>query len=436
MADPFQGLPPELGADYQSALRKRAIMEALLQRSMQPVQAPQVKGRFEVPISPLQIAAQMFGAHSARRGLEGSDEEMRGIGQRYNTGLQGEFDKYRRTSQGTPEIAVPPDEAGGGPGQPAVPGNPRLAVEQALMSQYAPMQKFGQAAFQQMAPKTVGRSLIDPAAPPGSPPIAVDTAWQAEQQTALEERREVRRQRMQELELRLRSDRLNAEDKADLQRELAQLRIDAAREARGMAAALRQPPAPSIRDIIDPLDPSRLISVDTRVYNEGKYRAGDKSGVVGVAGKEPSAAARTATQKTGRETVESIVTELGTLFDQLARDRAIVDPDKGGVSNLSAAIQSSGVGQFTGNVFGTQSQSARNSINQRRLMLVNAIRQATGASARSLDSNVELKLNLQAATDPQIDVKANRAALKWLSENYGLGKADSGGKSGEWSVVK
>jgi hypothetical protein len=46
-----------------------------------------------------------------------------------------------------------------------------------------------------------------------------------------------------------------------------------------------------------------------------------------------------------------------------------------------------------------------------RPQLLMAIKNASGMTAKQLDSNADLKLWLQAATDPQLDVQANRAAL-------------------------
>ena len=123
---------------------------------------------------------------------------------------------------------------------------------------------------------------------------------------------------------------------------------------------------------------------------------------------------------TGRETVNSLIATLRDQYSQLHQGGGIADPKAGVMSNLAAGIGSSGVGQFAGRMVGTQNQSLRNQISQQRPLLLNAIKQATGMTAKQMDSNVELKMYLAAATDPTLDIRANLAALDKLDELYGL----------------
>jgi hypothetical protein len=150
-------------------------------------------------------------------------------------------------------------------------------------------------------------------------------------------------------------------------------------------------------------------------------------GVLGVAGKEPTAAKAAETRGTGKESVEGIVAELAGYYDDLDKANAITNPDEGVLSNAKAYASSSALGQTVGKVFGTKPQSARNKIEQLRPRLLSAVMQATGMSARQLDSNAELKLWLSASTDPKLDVAANREALTNISNLYGLGGAQGGG---------
>jgi hypothetical protein len=108
----------------------------------------------------------------------------------------------------------------------------------------------------------------------------------------------------------------------------------------------------------------------------------------------------------------------------------------GAVSNVLAAVGSSGPGQFLGNMVGTENQSARNSIAQTRPLLLNAIKQATGMSAKQMDSNAELKMYLAAATDPKLDIKANMAALDSLDRLYGLGLGPTKPNEAGGQIVK
>lgn len=176
-------------------------------------------------------------------------------------------------------------------------------------------------------------------------------------------------------------------------------------------------PAPSLRDIVDPKDPKRLITVDVRRYRAGGS-LGDP-GVIGVAGKEPAAAKEEETRGTGAQSVTDQVVNLRSLYNQLNRGGGIVNTDE--MINVGNAIQSSGLGQWTGRVFGTENQSIRNSIKQARPLLLQAIRKATGMTAKQMDSNVELQLYLSAATDPTLDYQANMMALDNLDRLYGIG---------------
>lgn len=127
------------------------------------------------------------------------------------------------------------------------------------------------------------------------------------------------------------------------------------------------------------------------------------------------------TVDSGRESVNSMIATLRDQYTQLLQGGGITDPDAGPVDNIKAGISSSGLGQFVGRAVGTRNQSARNQIAQQRPLLLNAIKQATGMSAKQMDSNAELKLYLSAATDPTLDIRANMAALDKLDELYGLG---------------
>ena len=125
----------------------------------------------------------------------------------------------------------------------------------------------------------------------------------------------------------------------------------------------------------------------------------------------------------GRGTVDSMVTSLLDYYDQLSKSGGITDPSKGAISNIGAGVASSSAGQAMGKLLGTKDQSIRNSIEQQRPLLLQAIKEATGMSAKQMDSNVELKMYLAAATDPKLDIQANIDALNNLSKLYGLGEA-------------
>ena len=187
----------------------------------------------------------------------------------------------------------------------------------------------------------------------------------------------------------------------------------------------RAEPTPSVHPIVDPTNPKQMISIDTRVYRGGGMGS---PGVIGVAGREPGYVAReekAATKQTetdkSRGQVDNLVAQLGGYYDALSDEGGITSTGLRAGSNVMAGIASSGLGQATGRLFGTQAQSQRNSIVQMRPLLVQAIKNATGMSSKQMDSNVELKMMLATATDPTLDLEANRRALANLAALYGTG---------------
>lgn len=132
-------------------------------------------------------------------------------------------------------------------------------------------------------------------------------------------------------------------------------------------------------------------------------------------------------QNKGKSQVSEMVNNLSASYDALDKLGGAVNTDKSGAANLGASFANSPAGQQIGKTFGTKTQSARNQIEQSRPLLINAIRQATGMSAKAMDSNTELQFYLKAASDPALDIQANKYALKRLDELYGLGGGQSSG---------
>ena len=184
-------------------------------------------------------------------------------------------------------------------------------------------------------------------------------------------------------------------------------------------------PTPTITQVVDPKNSKQMLNVNARLYKGGSL--GDP-GVIGVAGREPgyvardekAAAKQTETDKSRRQ-VDDLVAQLGGYYDALSDEGGITSTGLRAGSNVMAGIASSGLGQATGRLFGTQAQSQRNSIVQMRPLLVQAIKNATGMSSKQMDSNVELKMMLATATDPTLDLEANRRALANLAALYGTG---------------
>lgn len=200
-------LPPELAAEYRKEKRRQRISESMLQQSMQPITG---EGRH----SPLQGIAKLVQAYMGSRGMDEGDSRLADIGARGAQGRQEAYGAMTRAMQGTPEQVqeLPADVMGPPQITPAVPGGPDAMIQAGLNSPYT--QKIAQA---MMLEKMKSLPMM---------------------QFKAEEAKLMRDQRMKELEMRLEDQRLSREDRASLQREIAQMRIDAAREMKQMAGAL------------------------------------------------------------------------------------------------------------------------------------------------------------------------------------------------------
>jgi hypothetical protein len=176
-----------------------------------------------------------------------------------------------------------------------------------------------------------------------------------------------------------------------------------------------QPVAPTVTEVIDPKDPTKLLRVDARRYTGGS--TGDP-GVLGVSGKEPSAALRENKIETGKTLLTDELSNLRAALTKLNETRAIPSTDRGALSNVGSSVSASGLGQATGRVFGTEAQVERDVISSSKLRLVNAIKQATGMSAQQLNSNVELQTMLKSLSDPSQAIEANIRNLDNIQRTY------------------
>jgi len=126
-------------------------------------------------------------------------------------------------------------------------------------------------------------------------------------------------------------------------------------------------------------------------------------------------------QQRGKERVSDNLLRIRDAFEYLEDVGGAIKTDGGVVNNTINRIMSSDPGQMVGQALGTRSQKARDDIAMLRPLLIQEIRQATGMSARAMDSNVELKFYLSAATDPTRNIDSNYAAIEHLDKVFGLG---------------
>jgi hypothetical protein len=158
-----------------------------------------------------------------------------------------------------------------------------------------------------------------------------------------------------------------------------------------------QPVAPTITQIVDPANPNQMITIDARRYQGG---GAGSPGVIGVAGKEPSAALRINKAEQGKTQLADDLDNLRASFQTLDQMRSIPSTERGALSNVASGVASTGLGQKAGQLFGTEAQVERDVINSARSRLVNSIKNATGMSAQQLNSNVELQTMLKSISDP------------------------------------
>ena len=182
-----------------------------------------------------------------------------------------------------------------------------------------------------------------------------------------------------------------------------------------------QPPTPTITSIVNPVNPNEMITIDARRYQGG---GAGSPGVIGVAGKEPGAALRQSKVEAGKTQLADDLDNLRASFEALDKMRAIPSTERNALSNVASGIAATGIGQKTGQLFGTEAQVERDVINSARSRLVNSIKNATGMSAQQLNSNVELQTMLKSISDPGQSVQAALRIIDDIDNAYvkGSGK--------------
>jgi hypothetical protein len=203
------------------------------------------------------------------------------------------------------------------------------------------------------------------------------------------------------------------------------------KEAGRAPAAPAQPVAPTITQIVDPANPNQMITIDARRYQGG---GAGSPGVIGVAGKEPSAALRTNKAEAGKTQLADELDNLRASFQKLDEMRAVPSTERNVLSNIGSATAASGMGQMLGRATGTEAQAERDVINSARLRLVNSIKTATGMSAQQLNSNVELQTMLKSISDPGQSVQAAMRIIDDIEKAYVTGDGTLPKRGGSSSV--
>ena len=123
----------------------------------------------------------------------------------------------------------------------------------------------------------------------------------------------------------------------------------------------------------------------------------------------------------GKNLVADVATDMATAYGVLKELKGIKSQSNAPSENVSAALQSSTIGQIGGSLLGTKEQDARDVIMSQRPILVQGIVKATGMTASQINSNQELKNLLDAATDPSKGYETNIKTLNKINKRFGLG---------------
>ena len=130
----------------------------------------------------------------------------------------------------------------------------------------------------------------------------------------------------------------------------------------------------------------------------------------------------------GKKKMDSLIEDMSTLYAGLQDRGGLIDPTKSWWDNASAGSAASGFGRFVTKFSPLTNQASRESLalmNQVDVIvpsMLNAIREATGMSARQMDSDRELQFYVQSAGGVTKSLATNAAAMQIMSEQFGTGK--------------
>ena len=120
-------------------------------------------------------------------------------------------------------------------------------------------------------------------------------------------------------------------------------------------------------------------------------------------------------RETSQKTLGGMFDIMDTSLESLRKNNAIIDDEKTAGENLLIAAKTSGVGRAVSSRAGDPNETLRRTIDSLKPRALLAIMQAGGASARALDSNVELKTWLETMGDTgKYSYQTNKAMLESL----------------------
>ena len=401
---------PETAAELRRLANQEKMAAEMMKRGQVPLTGGMV-GQTYVGASPLQGIANMLHQYNASKAAQNAEEGYKALGGRKAQEYADAISAYKKNTIGTPGTpeqalftddytAVPKEDQvkAAVPAMVPTPDQRRQAIIEAAVSTNTRLSKMGQMDLQHDYRK--------------------------------EDKKDAIQSRMDELSYRLAEGRITKEEadkrSADLRREMQEAGFAQQRSMAQLAAGLRQPAAPTMTEVVDPSDPKRMLRVDAKEYKGGTL---GEAGVLGVSGKEPTHAAKEDKVKNGREQLTQTLDQVLEAYDELHRLEGLPSQERGLISNIGSSIASSGIGQMAGRVGSTKEQVERDVIKAARLNVLNALKQATGKTAQELNSNVELKTNLEALSDPSQGYEAATRIIDNIKKTYLEGGANSSGRS-------
>jgi len=126
-------------------------------------------------------------------------------------------------------------------------------------------------------------------------------------------------------------------------------------------------------------------------------------------------------QVIGQSNVENTLDKMMDKYNRLDALKAIPSAQRGIAENVPAYLAGTTFGQEVEKARATPAQQQRNELKALRRSLLKDIMAATGASAKELDSNFELKSMLESLSDETMDIDSVRRIIADLSARYGKG---------------
>jgi len=385
--------------EIQSAQERRRMAQALRNQGFQMPEAQMVGGRYIAPGID-QVLVQALKQYGATKEEKAAENQIRALNQQRAEKMQSALDEFLIKSQGRPAEVLPPDVAG--PARPAEAPN--------LMGAYEALMQAPDPSLRQMGMQGITRI---PELQAQREEKQAQRDFQRQQAELQNQQRIEQLQMQQQMRLEaMREQNASREQMAQAQREFqAQL----ARENRAFQA--------NMANLQASLRPEKNVTV---LGAKGEAITLPQSQAQGMPLYNPQAAASLQKEKTktqAKEELSTVINQLSNSYDALEKGGGITSTQQGALSNIAARLSSSGVGQAVGGAVGTENQRQRQEIAQTRPLLMNLIKEATGMSAQQMNSNAEMMLYLQAATDPTLSIEANRSALANLDRLFGLGLA-------------